>query len=190
MSKSYRNMNLDDFDEYGEYDDVVTFEKLRGGSKKKKSKGHQSRHQKNKYDEYDSYDEIVSELPTVPVIPQTVVQNPVDTERGTSPDASKTVQTGNHASHLTTERHELVKKPFEFGPNTHELMGNKIDYDRVANLETIESEYKGKQTFGIKFTFKGKNASTRVIWYNQHQRERDMIFAQEYKFWLSVRTAN
>lgn len=73
------------------------------------------------------------------------------------------------------------------GPNTHTIRGNMIDFDRVAAIEKVESEYNGRQTYGIKFLFVGNRGTFRVAWFNQNVRERDNVFNNEYAFWYKIK---
>lgn len=76
------------------------------------------------------------------------------------------------------------KKEFTWGPNTREIKGNKIDFDRVDKIEKIENDFNGKKTFGIKFSFSGKKGLSKTVWFNQNVRERDSIYNTEYAFWM------
>ena len=75
---------------------------------------------------------------------------------------------------------------FTFGPNTHEIKTVKIDFDRVANIELVEGEHNGYQTFGIKFYFMGNKGLYRIIWFGRNLFDRDRVYAIEYKFWRSL----
>ena len=77
------------------------------------------------------------------------------------------------------------KKAFVPGPNSHTIHNVVIDYDGVAAMEKLDNEFKGKQTHGIKYTFRGAG-KTRVIWFNQNARERDRVYNEEYSFWTSL----
>lgn len=176
MSKTYKNINFEDYDSY---DDLVNFEKLPQGTRRKKAKGHQpSRHQFNVYDEvmaeYDDQDETVSTYAMA--------------EKEARLNQMRLKPTYNKTSETAAGHQGQAKKPLEFGPNTHTFMGDvKIDFDRVSSVEKINSEFKGKNTFGIKFVFKGKNGTFRIIWFNQRMKERDMVFDREYAFWRSLK---
>ena len=78
------------------------------------------------------------------------------------------------------------KQPIILGENTKDIKGNKIDFDRLANIEKIDGEYKGNQTFGIKFFFKGNKGLFRIVWYNRNMYERDHAFQEYYNFWKSL----
>lgn len=78
------------------------------------------------------------------------------------------------------------KKPIVLGENTREIKGNKIDFDRLVNIEKIEGEFKGNQTFGIKFLFKGNKGLFRIIWYGRNIFERDHAYQEYYNFWKSL----
>ena len=74
----------------------------------------------------------------------------------------------------------------QFGENTHEIKGVKIDFDGVADITKVENKQNNITTYGIKFLFKGKKGLYRVIWYNTNLRARDASFNIEYAFWLSI----
>lgn len=180
-------INIYDYDDdygYEDFNEPSIVKIPRKG--KKKHKGHQDNHPKkqsivfmeNFMDEYNSVEEERFIRPKDPSVSDRnnksniINQSPPVTAAPTQAPVQQTSE----------------KKPFEFGPNTHVFMNDvKIDFDRVFNMEKIDSEFKGKQTYGIKFIFKGKNANSRVIWYNQRMKERDMVFDREYQFWLTVK---
>ena len=74
-----------------------------------------------------------------------------------------------------------------FGPNTHTIKGNQIDFDRVVSIEKVENTHNDRLTFGIKFTFVGKKGASRIAWFNQNVRERDAAFDAEYAFWCALK---
>ena len=74
-----------------------------------------------------------------------------------------------------------------FGPNTHVIKGNQIDFDRVVSIEKVENTHNDRLTFGIKFTFVGKKGASRIAWFNQNVRERDAAFEAEYAFWCALK---
>lgn len=75
---------------------------------------------------------------------------------------------------------------FTFGPNSHEVKGNMIDFDRVIDIQKVESEHNGKNTFGIKFFFMGKKGLYRVAWFNQNIKERDRVYEAERAYWTTL----
>ena len=85
---------------------------------------------------------------------------------------------------------EEKKKSFD-GPNSRMVKGVQINYDGVISLTRIENLYNGKKTFGIKYNFKSKdNGAFKVIWFSQNEFERDQVYAQEMKFWMSIKAKN
>lgn len=147
---------------YNRYDDYegASFQKIRSKGKKPKYKGHQSKHgnsDKARWEAVESSYEI-EETYTMPQIP--VPQPRVQPQ----PE----------------------KREFQFGTNTHEIKGVKIDMDGVQSIERIENIKDGVKTFGIKFLFKGNKGLFRTIWFNRNQYERDKIYASEYAFWIRI----
>ena len=127
----------------------------------KKGKGHQSRHGKSEselWEERFEEEEIYEEPQYVaPIVDKRVVAN-------------------------ATVPHEI-----QYGPNTHDIKGFKIDFDRVDNITQLDSEHNSKMTYGIKFWFTGKKGLSKVVWFGTNRRERDSVYAREYKFWLGVK---
>ncbi len=80
----------------------------------------------------------------------------------------------------------LIKTEHQFGSNTHDIKGVKIDFDGVADIQKIDNVKNNITTYGIKFFFKGKKGLYRIIWYNTNMRARDAAFNAEYGFWLTI----
>ena len=74
----------------------------------------------------------------------------------------------------------------QFGENTHEIKGVKIDFDGVADIQKIDNVKDGRKTYGIKFFFKGKKGLFRIIWFNSNIVIRDATFDSEYAFWKKL----
>lgn len=72
------------------------------------------------------------------------------------------------------------------GVNVHTIKNVQIDFDGVADIQKIESVYNNKNTYGIKFIFKSKNNTFRVIWFNQNMRERDSVYNTEFAYWKNL----
>lgn len=72
---------------------------------------------------------------------------------------------------------------FNFGPNTQDVNGTPIDFDRLANMSTVESFHNGATTYGIRFDFKGSKGLYRTVWFNRNQELRDQVFRDKYSFW-------
>lgn len=81
---------------------------------------------------------------------------------------------------------EPTRNPHQFGNNTHEIKGVKIDFDGVADIQKIENIKDNATTYGIKFLFKGKKGLYRIIWFNTNMRARDAAYNTEYGFWLTI----
>ena len=74
------------------------------------------------------------------------------------------------------------------GQNSHAIKQIVIDFDRVANIEKVSGEYKGRTTYGIKFIFSNKNASYKVVWFGDKEVERDGIFNREFGYWKNLQS--
>ena len=80
----------------------------------------------------------------------------------------------------------LPKVEHQFGANTHDIKGVKIDFDGVSDIQKVENTKNNVTTYGIKFFFKGKKGLYRIIWYNTNMRARDAAYNTEYGFWLTI----
>lgn len=167
-------MSRDYDDDYGS-----NFEKFTHRKGKKGGKGHQSRSGRaDKWnsvladDDYGSYAPRKS-TPQITPIEQQRKQIDHMYRPESAPQYQATGQTYQTVEH-------------QFGENTHEIKGVKIDFDGVLNIEKVENERDGIMTYGIKFYFKGKKGLFRVIWFNVNSRLRDSIYNTEYAFWLKV----
>ena len=142
--------------------DSSSFEKFTHRKTKKKRKGHQSRSlnsNKRRWDEVESEELIDIEPINIPsVTPQQTVTDKPQQASG-----------------------------YQFGDNTHEIKGIKIDFDGVSDIQKTENIKDGKTTFGIKFLFKSKKGLYRIIWYGTNLRARDASYNNEFAFWLSLR---
>lgn len=156
-------------DRYDDYEGA-SFQKIHSKGKKPKFKGHQSRHNNSEKArwaaivEEDSYD----------------IEETVYTPRYQQPQPAFR-QPPRESTPVVPEKRE-----FQFGVNTHEIKGVKIDFDGVQAIERIENVKDGIKTFGIKFLFKGNKGLFRTIWFNKNQYERDKIYAAEYSFWIKL----
>ena len=90
-------------------------------------------------------------------------------------------------AHPYTAEPRTPKGPFVYGPNTHEIKSVKIDFDRVIGMERVQGEFKGNETFGIVFRFKGSAGSSRTIWFGRNVYERDAVFTAEGRFWANLK---
>ena len=157
------------YDEEDYYDDEYYeggFQKIKKkNNKKKKGKGHQNKYGQKKNDFFeDSFwnpetlnKEIVSK-------PKKVIETkPVDPV--------------------------FVPKPQTFTPGEHsqEIRGFTIDFDRLADIQTIEQEHNGDITYGIKFLFAGKKGLYRIAWYNKNKKLRDIVFEEKVNYWNSLK---
>jgi len=62
----------------------------------------------------------------------------------------------------------------------------QIDFKGVLEMQKVQNNHNGNETYGIKFLFKSKNNTFRIIWFNQNVRERDAVFNTEFGFWKSI----
>lgn len=78
------------------------------------------------------------------------------------------------------------KKPFNFtGEHVHLIKNVQINFDGVADIQKIQNTHNNVETYGIKFIFKSKNNTYRIIWFNQNEKERDDVFKSEFDYWRS-----
>lgn len=181
------NYNLsDDYDEYDSYYQEILSEKEEGirrkgmkGPKKAKEKfkGHQSKHG-GRLEEWEPLENTQDLLDVRPI-----------TLANTTNRQEKKFFNNKPLNNKNNENQQNQTEPKQFipGPNSHEIKGNMIDFDRVADIQKIENEYNGRNTYGIKFLFMGKKGLSRVIWFNQNIRERDRIFEEETSYWSSIK---
>lgn len=136
-----------------------------GREKKKHGKGHQRRHGKSESEFWEEQMEIEEEIYVesvkIPAKTAPIVQNPAQNSQ------------------------KNIQKPLQFGPNTRSVNGINIDYDRVANMEKIESFFKGRQTYGIKYSFR-KAGSQCFVWFNANKKSRDDAYITEFAFWKGL----
>lgn len=155
MGKNLKNMDFED------YDDVVCFTKMT--PKAKKLKGHQSKHQNNRDSKWD---DIIQE----------------DLEDGNYVSMLMAQKTATSLRGYTDGDRPKYRQEDPFKNNYIRSINNiNINYRGVIKLEKINSQFKGKPSFGIKFYFKNNN-SFKTIWFDQRQKERDMVFNQELEF--------
>lgn len=69
---------------------------------------------------------------------------------------------------------------------THVIKNVQIDFSGVLDMQKIQNNHNGKDTYGIKFLFKSKNNTFKIIWFNQNIRERDAVFNSEFAFWRNL----
>lgn len=157
---------------YNNYDDEYEYDSYSKNEKrsyrKEKHKGHQSR-SGNKASKWDNVLEDIElendEFDTVAI---------TNTKK---PDLDLSV---NKTPNLE------AKPALVFGPNTHTIKNNQIDFDRVADMVKVEGDYNGKRTFGIMFIFSNKKRTSRTVWFSINERERDHSFNSEFSFWKSL----
>ena len=156
------------FDKYDDYYEGASFQKIHSKGKKPKFKGHQSRHGSSEKAQWAALVEKDDSYELEESIPAYVAPKPQPRPQPASQPS------------------QPEKREFQFGANTHEIKGVKIDFDGVQSIERIENVKDGVKTFGIKFLFKGSKGLFRTIWFNRNQYERDRVYATEYSFWLRL----
>lgn len=157
------------------YDDDYegsSFEKFTNRKPKKHKKGHQSRSgnsEKRRWSELEAMDEVYTgDRFDYDITKPNIITSTTTTQK------PKPTETPARTEH-------------QFGENTHEIKGVKIDFDGVADIQKVENAKDGVTTYGIKFLFKGKKGLYRIIWYNTNFRARDTVYNTEYAFWLTIR---
>lgn len=190
MSKNLKNIDWEKYDEFDEfYDDLILEEQSR--KMKIKNKVHEEPSHTKKASKRDGVDRkvvIESDLVDAVVAPVSMASVPSSVTK--TPPSKKQVPTPPVAKQpAPTPQPQTVKtqpvqqkQAFVFGENTHEIKSVKIDFDKVVNMELVDGDYNGHQTFGIKFYFAGSKGLSRVIWFSRNLFERDRVFAIEYKF--------
>ena len=181
------NINLEDYEDYDylyedeDYGRNKKSRKMKSLNKENnKKEGHQKKHG-NKQDMWEKFMRQKEEEDfefILPVVPKK--------------EADKKPSPFKKDSNRSFEKKEKffspqTKSEITWGPNTHEIKGNKIDFDRIENVEKVENEFNGRRTFGIKFSFSGKKGLSRTIWFNQNERERDSVYNSEYAFWRQIK---
>lgn len=180
-------INYEDYDDDRFYDDdTKSFQKMKSKAPKKKFKGHQSKHGKSESDLWASIEPVdpIFEDPTP--LKKTYVPRQNDYKK----PASNNYQKGNVATtpkNIPADTQAPGAVKHEFGPNTREIKGNKIDMDGVLDIVKVENLRDGVMTYGIKFCFKGKKGLSRTVWFNINERARNITFDTEYAFWQSVK---
>ncbi len=179
---------LEEDDEYASYYEAELSEKeeafLRKSAKaaqkpKSKRKGHQAKHlshsaralaEEEYLDSLTASEEIPSPRPKTKLLgaARTMAEN-----------------AGEPSSPAAAAMDAPVQK-FTFGPNSHEVKGSMIDFDRVIDIQKIEAEHNGHNTYGIKFLFAGKKGLFRIAWFNWNEKERDRVYEAEKAYWTSL----
>lgn len=72
------------------------------------------------------------------------------------------------------------------GEHCQQVQGYTIDFDRLADIQTIEQEHNGYVTYGIKFLFAGKKGLYRIAWFNRNERLRNAIYEEKIRYWKSL----
>lgn len=181
-NKYLNDYYIDDYEDYYDHEDLQRKNKLhQKGKGKGKLKGHQSVHGK-KGEAWDSFTESLDD----------VKDNFESWTLGKSEKMEKKIEKpfkkveNNKIPQNTPQIPQKPPTQITFGPNTHDVKGATIDFDRVENIEKVENEYNGRLTYGVKFLFTGKKGSSRVVWFSQNVRERDAVYNKEYGFWKNL----
>ena len=162
-------INYLDYEEY-DSDDLYSqrVEKIKKNTNKTtstKKKGHQSIHNVRVQDD-DISDDL--DIPTL--------------------SSSLNIKNNTNIKVDTNKTQNKQQQKFIPGQNSHTIKQITIDFDRVANIEKISGEFKGRITFGIKFTFTNKNASYKIIWFGDREVERDGTFNREFGYWKNLQS--
>ena len=171
-------MKVKYYDEYDEYDDyeIGGYKKMKHSNSKKEREKNQTKERRARRKEIDFLNEIENLYWDGPA------EETCDTEL-----APKKASSEESAPLPVPEKPQLSNDSktiaFDMGPNTHTIKGNVIDFDRVADVEKVENEHRGKLTYGIKFLFSGKKGLSRIAWFNGNITERDRIYNKERSFW-------
>lgn len=68
-----------------------------------------------------------------------------------------------------------------YGPHTMEFRTVKVDFDGVISISTLAEDYMGKPSYGLKFSFAGKNGASKTVWYRyKDDRDADCTKAAAY----------
>lgn len=190
MSNRNKNNHFDDY--YYGYEDV-SFKKIHSKGTKPKRKGHQSRHNND-----SAWDDLILSHNTYDDdTPSNRPIRPENTPRPNLPHYQKPQNTStspvNGPYAAKTPSPQQIPHPtqntFQFGPNTHEIKGVKIDLDGVSFIESIDNEKDGHMTYGIKFHFKGNKGLYRIIWFNRNIYDRDRTYASEFTAWTKLQSS-
>ena len=91
-------------------------------------------------------------------------------------DADETFEEYNVITENAVQK-PVIKNTFKVEePKPITLKGSvTLDLNKIQKAEEIQNleERINRMTYGILITFKGKNAYTRIIWYNIRKKERD-----------------
>ena len=191
-----RYINYEDYDDDSFYDDgTKTFQKMKSKAPKKKFKGHQSKRGKSESDFWENietvdtvFEDSTSSKKTYPPSSNDYKKtNSNNYQKGNTPSTPKYTPTTPTTSTGPQTPGTPGGVKHEFGPNTREIKGNKIDMDGVLDIVKVENLRDGVMTYGIKFCFKGKKGLSRTVWFNINERARNITFDTEYAFWQSVK---
>lgn len=192
MSNRNKNNHFDDYF-YG-YEDV-SFKKIHTKGAKPKRKGHQSRHNND-----SAWDDLILSH-TITYEEDTSSHQPNRPENASRPDRPRYQKSqdtptspinGPYAAKTPSPQQSPrpTQNTFQFGPNTHEIKGVKIDLDGVSFIESVDNEKDGHMTYGIKFHFKGNKGLYRIIWFNRNIYDRDCAYAAEFTAWTKLQALN
>lgn len=175
MGKYNNYYSEDEYESW--YDDGSRHHRSNKSSKKKKSfKGRKN------LSEGEYWSEFLSQ--------QSSSQNTFDKENDysqytTMASVSENKQQRQHAS-STRKPHQNPAAASTQSEHNITIQNVVIDFDRLANIEPVETEYEGKKTYGIKFVFAGRKQLFRIIWFNINKKERDQLYEEKYAYWRSL----
>ncbi len=189
MAKKHNFLEEDEYSSYyeeevSEKEEAFRRKNAKGPKKSKdKHKGHQSKHMSHSARALE--EEYLNNLTATEEIPSPRPKTRLLGGARAAAETEACAQTSYEAPQTTPS----VPK-FTFGPNSHEVKGNMIDFDRVVDIQKTEAEHNGHNTFGIKFLFAGKKGLYRIAWFNWNVKERDKVYDTEYAYWTSLRNSS
>lgn len=173
MGKYNNYYSEDEYESW--YDDGSRHRRSNKSSKKKKNfKGRKS------LSEGEYWSEFLSQ--------QSSSQNTFDKENIYSQYITMSSVSENKQQQASSVR-KLYQTPADVSPQPEHnvtIRNVVIDFDRLANIEPVETEYEGKKTYGIKFVFAGRKQLFRTIWFNINKKERDQLYEEKYAYWRSL----
>jgi hypothetical protein len=93
----------------------------------------------------------------------------------------------------SSKSHTPPSTPFSVadlqGEFVREIKGSKIDFTRLTDIQSVDSLLNGKQTYGIKFLFKGKKGLFRTVWFHTRLADRDKMLTDVLSFWEKAKAS-
>lgn len=167
------------YDEYEDWDNQPQIKKITKTKKnhddfKKKEKKVRHQSKQDLWDEFLDHDTEDFESSMMKEVKQLKKSVP---QENSQQEKNRSYGTQNSQNN----KNDIVNSSF-----THIIKNVRIDFSGVLDMQKIQNNYNGKDTYGIKFLFKSKNNTFKIIWFNQNIRERDAVFNSEFAFWRSL----